>query len=63
MPKETRQIITAKTPAVTLRDGDVLVMSSEGVARAFEVEMGEPIYDHSRANAFRAPQLEDYVEV
>lgn len=62
VPEGTVQIIDATTDTVTLMDGDVLVSSSEGVARAYEVEIGADIYDRAEAEAFRPPQLEDYVK-
>ena len=62
VPAGTVQIIDATTDTVTLMDGDVIVSSSEGVARAYEVEIGADIYDRAEAEAFRPPQLEDYVK-
>jgi hypothetical protein len=63
VPEDTIQILDATTQVAELRDGDLLLLSSEGVARAFEVEIGAPVYRFADANAFRPPQLEDYVEV
>ncbi len=60
---ESLQVVDATTESATLMDGDVLVLSSEGVARAFEVELGAPLYDMADVEAFRPPQLEDYVKV
>jgi hypothetical protein len=62
VPEGTVQIIDATTDVVTLMDGDVIVSSMEGVARAYEVEIGADIYDRAEAEAFRPPQLEDYVQ-
>ena len=61
-PKESIQVLDATARMATLRDGDLLVLSSEGVARAYEVELGVPLYTWAEAEAFRPPQLEDYVE-
>ena len=63
VPQESLQILDPTVEAATLYEGDILVLSSEGVARAFEVEMGAPLYDPFLAEAFRPPQLEDYVKV
>ncbi len=63
VPEESVQVLDPTTETATLRDGDILVISSEGVARAFQLEIGAPIYRLLDANAFRPPQLEDYVEV
>ncbi len=61
-PQESIQVLDATARRATLRDGDLLVLSSEGVARAYEVELGAPLYTWAEAEAFRPPQLEDYVE-
>lgn len=60
---DSLQVVDATTESATLMDGDVLVLSSEGVARAFEVELGAPLYEMADVEAFRPPQLEDYVKV
>lgn len=62
VPADTVQVLDPTTEVAKLRDGDVLVLSSEGVARAFEVEIGAPVYRVADADQFRVPQLEDYVE-
>lgn len=62
VPDQTVQVLDPTTEVAQLRDGDVLVLSSEGVARAFEIEIGAPVYRAADALQFRAPQLEDYVE-
>lgn len=62
VPEQSVQILDATTEFAELRDGDIIVLSSEGVASAFEVEIGVPIYRTTDAVAFRPPQLEDYVE-
>lgn len=61
VPEDTMQVLDLTTETATLRDGDMLVLSSEGVAKAFEIEIGAPIYRVADANLFRPPQLEDYV--
>lgn len=61
IPEETIQVLDPTTEVAQLRDGDILVLSAEGVAKAFEVEIGAPVYRVADANQFRAPQLEDYV--
>jgi len=62
VPESTVQILDATTEYAVLRNGDIIVISSEGVARAFEIEIGEPLYRKVDAGAFRPPQLEDYTE-
>jgi hypothetical protein len=62
VPEGSVQVLDPTTEVAELRDGDVLVISAEGVARAYEIEIGAPVYRQADANAFRAPQLEDYVE-
>ncbi len=62
VPEGTVQVIDATQDTVELKDGDVLVSSSEGVARAYEIEIGADIFDRAEAAAFRPPQLEDYVK-
>jgi hypothetical protein len=61
VPDQAIQILDATTQTATLRSGDVILLSSEGVATAFEVEVGAPVYRAVDATAFRPPQLEDYV--
>ena len=63
MPDATVQIVDANTETLTLTDGCVIVLSTEGVARAFELEIGAPVYELNEAIGFRPPQLEDYVKV
>jgi hypothetical protein len=60
LPPEARQEVDATTRVLRLQDGDVLVLSSEGVARAFLVEIGAPIFDDNRWALARPPSLEDY---
>jgi hypothetical protein len=57
------QIVDATTERITLQDGDVLVLSTEGVARAYELEIGTAVSDWDELGRERAPQLEDYVGV
>ncbi|MFT5682401.1 MAG: hypothetical protein ACI8RZ_003319 [Myxococcota bacterium] len=63
VPDATVQIVDANTETLTLTDGCVIVLSTEGVARAFELEIGAPVYELNEAINFRPPQLEDYVKV
>ncbi len=63
VPEGTMQILDASVDTATLQNGDILISSSEGVARAYEIEIGAPIYSRYEAEAFRPPQLEDYVKV
>jgi hypothetical protein len=62
VPEQTMQVLDQTTEFAELRDGDILVLSAEGVARAFEIEIGAPVYRVADALQFRAPQLEDYTE-
>jgi hypothetical protein len=62
VPADTIQVLDPTTEVATMRDGDILVLSSEGVAKAYEIEIGAPVYRVADANLFRPPQLEDYVE-
>ena len=62
-PKDSIQVLDATTETATLMDGDLVVLSAEGVARAFEVEVGSPLYSYADFEAFRPAQLEDYVKV
>lgn len=63
VPDGTVQIVDANTQKLLLTDGCVIVLSTEGVARAYEVEIGAPVYQLNEAIGFRPPQLEDYVKV
>lgn len=58
---EAIQVLDSTTEAVTLRTGDVLVISSEGVAHAYEFEIGAPLYEPFDKHRARPPQLPDYV--
>lgn len=60
VPEQTVQIIDDTTDRVFLRDGDIIVISAEGVARAYEVEIGSALFNAFDAQMFRPPQLEDY---
>jgi hypothetical protein len=53
----SRQVIDGNTTEIRVRDGDLIVASSEGVARAYEVVFGEAV----RHQLERTPQVEDYV--
>lgn len=63
IPAASLQVVDAGTRALSLRDGDVLVLSTEGVARAFEVELGERVTAGQEPSPPRPPQLEDYCGV
>lgn len=63
VPDESVQVVDPTTELATLRNGDVIVVSVEGVARAYEVELGAAVYTASEAEAMRPPQLADYVGV
>lgn len=54
------QIVDASTEALWLRDGSVLVLSTGGVARAFELEIGQAIGDDAVARWMSPPQYQDY---
>lgn len=60
VPAESIQGVDATTRSLTLRDGDVLVVSTEGVARAYQLEIGAPLSAHADVLGRRPPQLEDY---
>ena len=62
-PRDSIQVLDATVETATLMEGDLVVLSAEGVARAFEVELGKPLYSYAEFEAFRPPQLEDYVKV
>ena len=57
------QHVDATTESLSLENGSVIVLATEGVARAFEIEIGAPVYRLPEAAGFRPPQLEDYVEL
>lgn len=57
------QVVDASTERLTLEDGDIIVLSTEGVARAYEVELGEGLPPEDLAGFVRVPQLEDYTAV
>lgn len=54
-------MVDASTTELRLRDGDILILSTEGVARAFELEIGAQVLDRAEFGHQRPPQLEDYV--
>lgn len=60
VPESTMQVVDAATEDLKLVTGSILVLSSEGVARAYQVEIGQPILPWQRQAGFRQPQLEDY---
>ncbi len=57
------QHVDATTESLSLENGCIIVLATEGVARAFEVEIGAPVFRLPEAAGFRPPQLEDYVEL
>ena len=57
------QNVDATTESLSLENGSIIVMATEGVARAFELEIGAPVYRLNEAAGFRPPQIEDYVKV
>jgi hypothetical protein len=57
------QNVDATTETLSIENGSVIVLATEGVARAFEVEIGAAVYRLNEAAGFRPPQLEDYVKV
>jgi hypothetical protein len=61
VPEASLQIVDSTTEQLYLENGSVLVVSIEGVARAYELEIGTAIYNSSEIASFRPPQLEDYV--
>ena len=61
LPEESVQVIDAGTRLATLRHGDIIVVSVEGVARAVEVDLGALIFSAAEAALLRPPQLGDYV--
>ena len=54
------QVLDSATAQITLRDGDILVTSTEGVARAYEVEVGAAVHAGHPLTLGRVPQVEDY---
>ena len=60
LPPGSIQVVDATTRELQLRDGDVLVLSSEGIARAYAIEIGEPLYTWGPLSTSRPPQVEDY---
>lgn len=60
--RDAVQVLDNTLELCKLIDGDVILMSQEGVAHAYEVEMGAPIYRAADAFRFRPAQLEDYVK-
>jgi hypothetical protein len=62
IPQQCIQIMDATTDRISLRSGDLIVLSTEGVARAYEVECGAPVYYYPEMATFRQPQIEDYVK-
>ena len=63
VPEGTVQRVDATTETLSIEDGSIIVFSTEGMAKAFEVEFGAPVYNFVEAARFRPPQIEDYVKV
>jgi hypothetical protein len=63
VPREAVQVLDQTTETATLMDGDVLLLSTEGVAHAYEFEVGAPVYQAPGALNARPPQLGDYVNL
>lgn len=63
IPEGTVQVVDAATERLTLRDGDIIVLSAEGVARVYELEIGAAVPRAAALLRHRAPQVEDYTEV
>ncbi|MBT3218140.1 MAG: hypothetical protein HN348_03540 [Proteobacteria bacterium] len=62
IPEESVQVLDQTTETATLRSGDVIVLASEGVAHAYEFEVGAPIYKDIALFRARPPQMEDYTK-
>ena len=63
VPKASIQNVDATTETLSLEDGCIIILATEGVARAFELEICTPVYRLTEAANFRPPQLEDYVKL
>ncbi len=55
------QVVDGATRTLSLRDGDLIVVSSEGLARAYQVEFGRAVDTFRGRVSLRLPQLQDYV--
>jgi hypothetical protein len=62
LPAESVQVLDATTETCTVIDGDIIVISAEGVARAYEIEFGAPVDASADLAAIRMPQIEDYTK-
>lgn len=60
LAEDAVQEARAGVDELKLRDGDLLVLSSGGVARAYEVELGEILRERRDAERLRTPAVEDY---
>ncbi len=63
LPPGSMQIVDPNTRKLELRDGDVLVLSSEGVARAYVFEIGSPLLEWGPLSTSRPPQVQDYTKL
>jgi len=62
LPSEAVQVVDAAVDSITLRDGDLIVASAEGVAYVYEVHLGVSLVLPSDLRRLgRVPQLEDYI--
>ncbi|MCB9765009.1 MAG: hypothetical protein H6739_34870 [Alphaproteobacteria bacterium] len=62
LPRGSLQVLDAATDELRLTDGCILVLSAEGVARAYELEIGKGLPQERTVKRTRPPQLEDYTE-
>jgi hypothetical protein len=60
VPEASHQLVDASTDKLTLRDGSIIVLSAEGVIRAFELEIGAVVDTLPDGGIVRVPQIEDY---
>ena len=56
--RKLHEVATAR-----LQNGDVLVLSTQGETRAFELELGALLYPEDLPVSGRIPQLEDYLGI
>jgi hypothetical protein len=63
LPPGAVQVVDAATRTLRLRDGDLIVVSSEGVARAFLLELGALVDEDGGPSRARLPQMEDYTRL
>ncbi len=61
VPAGAIQEVDASTETLHLRHGSILVLVSGGTARAYELEVGAPVYAWEGLAWTRPPQYQDYV--